>query len=97
MSFYPSKDALKALSPNGFVAASPVEKKATPFVAASAIEMYSPAFYYTCAVGGALACGLTHTFVTPLDLVKCRRQVRLFIIPSLHIYSTYIQSSISIG
>ncbi|KAI9592146.1 mitochondrial carrier domain-containing protein [Syncephalis fuscata] len=75
MSLYPSKDALKALSPTGFVAASPVEKKATPFVAASAIEMYSPAFYYTCAVGGAMACGLTHTFVTPLDLVKCRRQV----------------------
>jgi solute carrier family 25 phosphate transporter 3 len=22
-----------------------------------------------------LACGLTHAFVTPLDLVKCRRQV----------------------
>merc|ERR1712121_625268 len=28
-----------------------------------------------CAVGGALSCGITHTAVTPLDLVKCRLQV----------------------
>ena len=46
----------------------------------SKIELYSEEFYKTCAIGGALACGLTHTFVTPLDLVKCRRQVaKLFI------------------
>ncbi|RDW78099.1 putative phosphate transport protein [Coleophoma crateriformis] len=39
------------------------------------IEMYSPKFYAACTFGGLLACGLTHTAVTPLDLVKCRRQV----------------------
>ena len=39
------------------------------------IPLYTPAFYGACAIGGALSCGLTHTFVTPLDLVKCRRQV----------------------
>ncbi|KAF0444843.1 mitochondrial carrier [Gigaspora margarita] len=39
------------------------------------IELYSGKYYVTCAFGGVLACGLTHTFVTPLDLVKCRRQV----------------------
>ncbi|CAG8720218.1 8342_t:CDS:2, partial [Racocetra fulgida] len=39
------------------------------------IELYSGKYYITCAFGGVLACGLTHTFVTPLDLVKCRRQV----------------------
>ncbi|KAL7266895.1 Cu/Pi carrier [Rhizina undulata] len=39
------------------------------------IEMYSPKFYAACVTGGLLACGLTHTAVTPLDLVKCRRQV----------------------
>ncbi|CAB5102151.1 unnamed protein product [Rhizophagus irregularis] len=39
------------------------------------IELYTPKYYYTCAIAGVLACGLTHTFVTPLDLVKCRRQV----------------------
>ncbi|CAB3245021.1 unnamed protein product [Arctia plantaginis] len=38
-------------------------------------EMYSNRFFILCAVGGALACGSTHTAVTPLDLVKCRLQV----------------------
>lgn len=28
-----------------------------------------------CAFGGVLSCGITHTAVTPLDLVKCRIQV----------------------
>merc|ERR1712142_439261 len=32
-------------------------------------------YYALCAVGGALSCGITHTAVTPLDLVKCRIQV----------------------
>jgi len=39
------------------------------------IELYSAKFYATCTLGGLAACGLTHTAVTPLDLVKCRRQV----------------------
>merc|ERR1712093_740497 len=39
------------------------------------IELYSGKYYYTCALGGAVACGATHGFVTPLDLVKCRKQV----------------------
>jgi len=39
------------------------------------IELYSGKYYATCAVGGVVACGATHTLVTPLDLVKCRRQV----------------------
>lgn len=28
-----------------------------------------------CGLGGVLSCGLTHTMITPLDLVKCRIQV----------------------
>lgn len=32
-------------------------------------------YYFKCIIGGALACGLTHTVITPLDLVKCKRQV----------------------
>jgi len=32
-------------------------------------------FYTLCAFGGLLSCGLTHTAVVPLDLVKCRMQV----------------------
>ncbi|GMH24421.1 hypothetical protein Nepgr_026264 [Nepenthes gracilis] len=39
------------------------------------IEMYSPAFYAACTAGGILSCGLTHTAVTPLDLVKCNMQI----------------------
>lgn len=40
------------------------------------IALYSPQYYYTCALGGVIACGTTHALVTPLDLVKCRKQVR---------------------
>ncbi|MCJ1283772.1 hypothetical protein MMC26_003103 [Xylographa opegraphella] len=39
------------------------------------IELYSMKYYAACTLGGLLACGVTHTAVTPLDLVKCRRQV----------------------
>ncbi|PSN69586.1 mitochondrial carrier [Corynespora cassiicola Philippines] len=42
---------------------------------AGKIELYSAKYYAACTVGGIMACGLTHTAVTPLDLVKCRRQV----------------------
>lgn len=33
------------------------------------------AYYAKCMVGGALACGLTHAAVTPLDVTKCNMQV----------------------
>ncbi|KAI9902980.1 hypothetical protein N3K66_002332 [Trichothecium roseum] len=39
------------------------------------IELYSGKYYAACVFSGLLACGLTHTAVTPLDLVKTRRQV----------------------
>ncbi|KAL2175982.1 mitochondrial carrier domain-containing protein [Thermothelomyces heterothallicus CBS 202.75] len=39
------------------------------------IELFSGKYYAACTVGGLLACGLTHAAVTPLDLVKVRRQV----------------------
>ncbi|CAG9939243.1 unnamed protein product [Clonostachys rosea f. rosea IK726] len=42
---------------------------------AGKIELYSPKYYAACTFGGMLACGLTHAGVTPLDLVKTRRQV----------------------
>eukprot|EP00899_Mesostigma_viride_P013963 jgi/Mesvir1/22568/Mv18572-RA.1 len=38
------------------------------------IKMYSPEFYAACTFGGILSCGLTHTMVTPLDVVKCNMQ-----------------------
>ncbi|KAE8688092.1 Phosphate carrier protein [Hibiscus syriacus] len=61
-------------SSNGIVAA-----RGSRFVVASpkegGIEMFSPAFYAACTVGGLLCCGLTHTAVTPMDLVKCNMQI----------------------
>lgn len=42
---------------------------------AGKIELFSPKYYAACTLGGILACGPTHTVVTPMDLVKCRRQV----------------------
>ncbi|RIA93801.1 mitochondrial phosphate carrier protein 2 [Glomus cerebriforme] len=39
------------------------------------IQLYSGKFYYTCTYGGTLACGLTHSFFTPIDLVKTSLQV----------------------
>ncbi|KAF2403728.1 mitochondrial carrier, partial [Trichodelitschia bisporula] len=44
-------------------------------VKVGAIEVYSPKYYAACTFGGLMACGFTHAAVTPLDLVKCRRQV----------------------
>jgi len=49
-------------------------------LAAGASEEYSCEFgsqkyFALCAFGGVLSCGITHTAVTPLDLVKCRLQV----------------------
>jgi solute carrier family 25 phosphate transporter 3 len=38
-------------------------------------EFGSAKYYALCGFGGILSCGLTHTFVVPLDLVKCRIQV----------------------
>jgi len=48
--------------------------------AASAVEEDSCEFgsnkyFVLCGLGGILSCGLTHTMVVPLDLVKCRLQV----------------------
>jgi len=37
-------------------------------------EFASPKYLYLCGLCGIVSCGLTHTMVTPLDLVKCRMQ-----------------------
>jgi solute carrier family 25 phosphate transporter 3 len=38
-------------------------------------EYGSLKYYALCGFGGVLSCGITHTMVVPLDLVKCRIQV----------------------
>ncbi|KAH0609128.1 uncharacterized protein H6S33_001356 [Morchella sextelata] len=57
-------------------ASKAAQRKAGP------IELYSPKFYAACTLGGLFACGLTHAAVTPLDLIKCRRQVNSALYPS---------------
>lgn len=41
----------------------------------SRIELFSGKYYAACTLGGIIACGPTHSAVTPLNLVKCRTQV----------------------
>jgi len=38
------------------------------------VALYSPLYFAYCGIGGILSCGLTHTAVTPLDVVKCNMQ-----------------------
>ena len=38
-------------------------------------DKHDASYYGKCMIGGIFACGLTHMVVTPLDVVKCRRQV----------------------
>jgi len=73
-------DRLCGLFPNPVKALAAEPKAAGRELSAAATEEYSCEFgsskyYALCAVGGALSCGITHTAVTPLDLVKCRLQV----------------------
>lgn len=51
--------------PGAVVPAAPAE---------GGIKMYSKEYYMTCALGGVVSCGATHTAVTPLDVVKCNIQ-----------------------
>ncbi|GAB1597810.1 phosphate carrier protein, mitochondrial-like [Argonauta hians] len=43
--------------------------------AGESCEYGSAKYYALCGFGGILSCGITHTAVVPLDLVKCRIQV----------------------
>jgi len=37
--------------------------------------VHDTSYYVKCLFGGILACGLTHTVITPLDVTKCNMQV----------------------
>lgn len=60
-------------------------------------DVHDASYYGKCVVGGAMACGLTHAFITPLDLVKCRRQVNPDMYPSLAAGITSIKSKGGFG
>ncbi|OAA42945.1 mitochondrial phosphate carrier protein 2 [Beauveria brongniartii RCEF 3172] len=68
-----AKDKAKQLSVEAQREFDRAAAKAKPKTAT--MELYSGSYYAACTFGGLLACGLTHAAVTPLDLVKTRRQV----------------------
>ncbi len=39
------------------------------------MENKSFKYYFNCLTGGMLACGITHTAITTVDLLKCLKQV----------------------
>jgi len=45
------------------------------FETGDSCEFGSTKYFALCGLGGILSCGLTHTAIVPLDLVKCRIQV----------------------
>ena len=46
-------------------------------------DKHDLSYYLKCMMGGVLACGLTHTGIVPLDIVKCRKQVYPELYPSI--------------
>lgn len=46
-------------------------------------EKHDLSYYGKCMIGGIFACGLTHAFTTPLDLIKCRKQINPKVYKSL--------------
>lgn len=38
-------------------------------------EKHDMSYYAKCMMGGILACGLTHTAIVPLDVMKCKKQI----------------------
>jgi len=61
----------------------PAARAPEPKVSGKApIKLYSGEYYFYCGIGGILSCGLTHTGVTPLDLVKCNMQANPVEFPS---------------
>jgi len=56
----------------GFTLYSSTEKSSS--LLSHPVKLYSGEYFGLCGIGGILSCGITHTLVTPLDLVKCNVQ-----------------------
>ena len=39
------------------------------------VDKHDATYYGKCMIGGALACGLTHAAIVPLDVMKCKKQI----------------------
>ena len=46
-------------------------------------DVHDMSYYQKCMMGGILSCGITHTIVCPLDIVKCRMQVSFRNLPPM--------------
>lgn len=46
-------------------------------------DVHDMKYYAKCMMGGVLSCGITHTVICPLDIVKCRKQVNPTIYKSI--------------
>jgi len=62
---------------------NPFSKPDANAAGAKLVEFGSTEYYIKCCIGGSISCGLTHTLIVPLDLVKCRMQVDAAKYPSL--------------
>lgn len=52
----------------------PEDRPLIQFVKPGVIKKDSTEYFLVCGLGGILSCGLTHTLVTPIDMVKCNKQ-----------------------
>ncbi|CCI47622.1 hypothetical protein ABG067_003668 [Albugo candida] len=81
-SFFP---VFQSLNPVGSVGAAPAastQRKSLLATSAATWDarlshtpIHDNVYYGKCMIGGILSCGLTHTAITPLDVVKCNMQV----------------------
>ena len=66
---------LEASDSRGCFKAPPLSPPPSATAQQESCEFGSAKYYAICGFGGILSCGLTHTALVPLDLVKCRIQV----------------------
>jgi solute carrier family 25 phosphate transporter 3 len=62
-------------NPFGLPVKSAACASAPPASEGNSCEIGSAKFYALCALGGVASCGITHTALVPLDMIKCRLQV----------------------
>lgn len=69
----PQMGLVKSLTAGRTIAAAATAAGTPP--AEDSCAFASPKYFALCGLAGILSCGITHTAVVPLDLVKCRIQV----------------------
>jgi len=72
--FFKPRSQQQTKNDNSFVAYSPMEARPASSIISNPVKLYSREYFALCGVGGILSCGLTHTAMTPLDLIKCNVQ-----------------------